>query len=135
MEGSLNRVIAFATLQDAPLSVSLAAQALEHIYTHTTPLATLSVMEVMEGVCRFYNVEIEPLKGKQRDRGIVWPRQVAMYIMREQTNASLFQIGNALGGRDHATIIHGWEKVQAEIANNDRIRREIATLLETLQHK
>ena len=135
LEGSLNRVIAFATLQDAPLSVSLAAQALEHIYTHTTPLATLSVMEVLEGVCRFYNVEIEPLKGKQRDRGIVWPRQVAMYIMREQTNASLFQIGNALGGRDHATIIHGWEKVQAEIANNDRIRREIATLLETMQHK
>ena len=135
LEGSLNRVIAFATLQDAPLSVGLAAQALEHIYTHTTPLATLSVMEVLEGVCRFYNVEIEPLKGKQRDRGIVWPRQVAMYIMREQTNASLFQIGNALGGRDHATIIHGWEKVQAEIANNDRIRREIATLLEKLQHK
>ncbi len=135
LEGSLNRVIAFATLQDAPLSVSLAAQALEHLYTHTTPLATLSVIEVLEGVCRFYNVDIQLLKGKQRDRGIVWPRQVAMYIMREQTNASLFQIGNALGGRDHATIIHGWEKVQTEIANNDRIRREIATLLETLQHK
>ncbi len=135
LEGSLNRVIAYATLHDAPLSLSLAAQALEHIYKHTTPLASFSVLEVLEGVCRFYNVDIELLKGKQRDRGIVWPRQVAMYIMREQTNASLFQIGNALGGRDHTTIIHGWEKVQAEIANNERIRREIGTLLETLQNK
>ena len=134
LEGSLNRVIAFATLQDAPLSVSLAAQALEHIYTHTMPLASFSVLEVLEGVSRFYNVHVELLKGKLRDREIVWPRQVAMYIMREQTNASLFQIGNALGGRDHTTIMHGWEKVKAEIANNDRVRREIAALLETLQH-
>jgi len=135
LEGSLNRVIAFATLQDAPLSVSLAAQALEHIYKHTTPLATFSVLEVLEGVSRFYNIDIELLKGKQRDREIVWPRQVAMYVMREQTNASLFQVGMALGGRDHTTIMHGWEKIQTEITNNDRVRREIAALLETLQHK
>lgn len=135
LEGSLNRVIAFATLQDAPLSVNLAAQALEHIYKHTTPLATFSVLEVLDGICRFYHIDSELLKGKQRDREIVWPRQVAMYVMREQTNASLFQIGTALGGRDHTTIMHGWEKVQAEIANNDRVRREIAALLDTLQHK
>jgi chromosomal replication initiator protein len=135
LEGSLNRVIAFATLQDAPLSVSLAAQALEHIYKHTSPLASYSVMEVLEGISRFYNVDIELLKGKQRDREIVWPRQVAMYVMREQTNASLFQIGNALGGRDHTTIMHGWEKVNAEMSSNDRVRREIAALLDTLPHK
>ena len=135
LEGSLNRVIAFATLHDAPLSVSLAAQALEHIYKHTSPLASYSVMEVLEGVSRFYNVDIELLKGKQRDREIVWPRQVAMYVMREQTNASLFQIGTALGGRDHTTIMHGWEKVNAEMSSNDRVRREIAALLETLQQK
>ncbi|MEO8972646.1 MAG: chromosomal replication initiator protein DnaA [Ktedonobacteraceae bacterium] len=135
LEGSLNRVIAYATLQDAPLSVSLAAQALEHIYKHTTPLASFSVVEVLDGVCRYYNIDIELLKGKQRDREIVWPRQVAMYVMREQTNASLFQIGTALGGRDHTTIMHGWEKVQTELANNDRVRREMAALLETLQHK
>jgi chromosomal replication initiator protein len=58
-----------------------------------------------------------------------------MYVMREETNASLFQIGSALGGRDHTTIIHGCEKVHSEIINNDRIRREIATLLETLQKR
>ena len=95
----------------------------------------MTVPEVLKGVCRYYNVDLERLKGKQRDRDIVWPRQVAMYVMREETKASLFQIGNALGGRDHTTIIHGCEKVHNEMTNNNHVRREIATLLETLQQR
>src|SRR5579863_10066133 len=136
LEGALNRVIAYATLHDVPLSVQLATQALEHIYKDTakSPTSNLHVKEVLEGICRYYNVDIDLLRGKQRDREIVWPRQVAMYLMREETNASLLQIGTELGGRDHTTIMHGWEKVQAEITNNDRVRREVAAVLETLQH-
>jgi chromosomal replication initiator protein len=135
LEGSLNRVIAYATLHDAPLSMSLAAKALEHLYSEPKSLSNLTIQEVLDGVCKFYNVDVERLKGKQRDRDISWPRQVAMYVMREETNASLFQIGAALGGRDHTTIIHGCEKVHSEIINNDRIRREIATLLETIRQR
>ena len=56
-----------------------------------------------------------------------------MYLMREETTASLFQIGAELGGRDHTTIMHGWEKVQAEAAKNDRIRHEIAAVLESIR--
>jgi chromosomal replication initiator protein len=132
LEGALNRVIAYATLHDAPLTVSLAAQALEHIY-NSKPPSMLTVREVLEGVCRYYNVDPEQLRGKARDREIVWPRQVAMYLMREQTDASLLQIGAELGGRDHTTIMHGWEKVQAEMATNDRVRREIGAVLETIE--
>jgi chromosomal replication initiator protein len=135
LEGALNRVIAYATLHDAPLTVGLAAQALEHIYSDKRPPSTLTVSEVLEGVCRYYNVEAALIKGKQRDREIVWPRQVAMYLMREETSASLLQIGTELGGRDHTTIMHGWEKVQTEIANNDRVRQEIAAVLESLQRR
>jgi len=135
LEGALNRVIAYATLHDAALSVSLAAQALEHIYSESKIPSTLTPAEVLEGVCRYYNVDIERIRGKQREREIVWPRQVAMYLMRQETNASLLQIGTELGGRDHTTIMHGWEKVQAEVANNDRVRREIAAVLESLQRK
>jgi chromosomal replication initiator protein len=135
LEGWLNRVIAYATLHDAPLSVSLAAKALENLHHDSQKTPTLSTAEVIEGVCRYYNIDIERLKGKQRDRDIVWPRQVAMYIMREATHASLLQIGAELGGRDHTTILHGCEKVQSEIDNNDRMRREIATLRETLQQR
>ncbi len=133
LEGALNRVIAYATLHDAPLTVALAAEALAHLYNERKPTSTLTVTEVLEGVSRYYNVASDLLRGKQRDRDIVWPRQVAMYLMREETDASLIQIGAELGGRDHTTIMHGWEKVHAEIARNNRVRQEIAAVLESLQ--
>jgi chromosomal replication initiator protein len=86
----------------------------------------------LQGVCRYYNVDVELLRGKHRGRDIAWPRQVAMYLMREETSTSLLQIGTALGGRDHTTIMHGWEKVQAEMAKNEFVRQEIAAILEML---
>jgi len=135
LEGALNRVIAYATLHDAALSVSLAAQALEHIYSESKVPSNLTPTEVLEGVCRYYNVDIERIRGKQREREIVWPRQVAMYLMRQETSASLLQIGSELGGRDHTTVMHGWEKVQGLVANNDNVRREIAAVLESLHKK
>jgi chromosomal replication initiator protein len=135
LEGALNRVIAYATLHDAALSVNLAAQALEHIYSESRIPSNLTPTEVLEGVCRYYNVDIERIRGKQRDREIVWPRQIAMYLMRQETPASLLQIGMELGGRDHTTVMHGWEKIQEQIANNDNVRREIAAVLESLQRK
>jgi chromosomal replication initiator protein len=134
LEGALNRVIAYATLHDAPVTTALAAQALKHIY-ETKPASTLTANEVLEGVCRYYNVDIELLRGKHRGRDIAWPRQVAMYLMRQETSTSLLQIGIALGGRDHTTIIHGWEKVQAEMAKNELVRQEIAAILETLYRR
>ena len=135
LEGALNRVIAYATLHDAALSVNLAAQALEHIYSESRIPSNLSPTEVLEGVCRYYNVDIERIRGKQRDREIVWPRQIAMYLMRQETSASLLQIGMELGGRDHTTVMHGWEKIQGQVANNDNVRREIAAVLESLRRK
>lgn len=135
LEGTLNRVIAYATLHGAPLTPQLAAQALEHIYSDTKPTyAALTMQEILEGVCRYYSVEPAQIRGKQRDREIAWPRQVAMYLMREETDASLLQIGNELGGRDHTTIMHGWEKVHSEVTNNERVRHEIAAVLESIQH-
>jgi chromosomal replication initiator protein len=135
LEGALNRVIAFATLHDVALSLNVAVQALENIYSEVKRPSTLTAPAVLEAVCRYYNVDIERMRGKQREREIVWPRQVAMYLMREETDASLLQIGLELGGRDHTTIMHGWEKVHTEMANNDRVRREIAAVLESLQPK
>ncbi|MDQ6659839.1 MAG: chromosomal replication initiator protein DnaA [Chloroflexota bacterium] len=136
LEGSLNRVIAYGTLHDEPLSVSLAAKALEQLQlaeTRTHFRSMLTLPRVLEGVCSYYNVDLERLKSKQREREISWPRQVAMYVMREETDASLLQIGTALGGRDHSTVMHGWEKVQAEMAKNEQVRQEIAKLLEILE--
>ena len=135
LEGALNRVVAYATLHDAALTASLAAQALEHIYSDSSPRSStsLTTTEVLQGVCAYYNIDLERIRGKQREREVVWPRQVAMYLMRQETSASLLQIGTELGGRDHTTIMHGWEKVQTEMTNNDRVRQEVAAVLESLQ--
>lgn len=140
LEGALNRVIAYATLHDAALSLELAEQALANIYGHEQPIARpaisrtmLTAKTVLEGVCRYYHVEAERMQSKQRDREIVWPRQVAMYLMRAETDTSLLQIGSALGGRDHTTIIHGCEKVRVEMARNEQLRREVADVLESLR--
>jgi chromosomal replication initiator protein len=138
LEGALNRVIAYATLHDAALSVELASQALENIYgghvpKPAFPRTLLTANVVLNGVCRYYKVDIERMQSKQRDREIVWPRQVAMYLMREETDASLLQIGAVLGGRDHTTIIHGCEKVRAEMARNELVRREVSVVADTLR--
>ncbi|HLI71447.1 MAG TPA: chromosomal replication initiator protein DnaA [Ktedonobacteraceae bacterium] len=138
LEGALNRVIAYATLHDAALSVELAMQALENVYGNavTRPAPSqgmLTANAVLQGVCRYYNVGVERMLGKQRDREIVWPRQVAMYLMREETDASLLQIGMTLGGRDHTTIIYGYEKVRSEMKHNERVRQEIADVLNSLR--
>jgi len=138
LEGALNRVIAYATLHDAALSVELAARALENIYSvlparAPLPRSLLTTGKVLQGVCSYYHVEVERLCGKQRDREIAWPRQVAMYLMREETDASLLQIGAELGGRDHTTIIHGCERVRAELERDERVRQEIAAILNGLR--
>ena len=136
LEGALNRVIAYAMLHSVPLSVGVAAKALEHLYHEPkspSRTSSLSVSEVLDGVCRYYNVERERIMSNSRDREIAWPRQVAMYLMREETSATFLQIGTELGGRDHSTVKHGWEKVQAEVAKNERIRHEISAVLEAIQ--
>ncbi len=136
LEGALNRVIAYATMQSVPLSVGVAAKALERLYHEPkspTRTSSLSTADVLDGVCRYYNVERERMIGNARDREIAWPRQVAMYMMREETNATFLQIGTELGGRDHSTVKHGWEKVQTEVAKNERIRHEITAVLEAIQ--
>jgi chromosomal replication initiator protein len=139
LEGALNRVIAYATLHDMPITVGLVTKALAHLYNETdvkphVPLM-LSPLEVLEGVSHYYHVDQELVRGKQRGRDIVWPRQVAMYLMRQETSASLQQIGATLGGRDHTTIMHGWERVTHEMKHNDRIRQEIAAVLEAIQRR
>ena len=71
---------------------------------------------------------MEQLKGKKRDRAIVVPRQIAMYLMRNETDVSLLRIGAELGGRDHSTVLHACDKIDKEAARNEDLRRELAAV-------
>lgn len=131
LEGALTRVVAHATLNAVPVTTELAQQMLQHIL-QAPRRQTLSPEKIVEIVARYYQVPVEQLRGKARDKQIVLPRQVAMYLMREETEAPLLRIGAALGGRDHSTVLHGCEKIEREMHESDDFRREVSSLREML---
>ena len=132
LEGALNRVVAYAKLRHVPITVELAQETLERLRTENKH-RVLVPSQVLEVVARHYNVTLEALRGKQRDREIAWPRQVAMLMMREETKANLIQIAAELGGRDHSTIIYGANRVSEAINTSERVRKELAVLREELR--
>jgi len=131
LEGALTRVVAYATLNAVPITTDLAGQMLQHIL-QSPRRQTLSPEKIVEIVARYYQVPVDQLRGKARDKQIVLPRQVAMYLMREETEAPLLRIGAALGGRDHSTVLHGCDKIEREMADSDDFRREVSSLREML---
>jgi chromosomal replication initiator protein len=131
LEGALTRVVAYATLNAVPVTTELAQQMLQHIL-QSPRRQTLSPEKIVEIVARYYQVPVEQLRGKARDKQIVLPRQVAMYLMREETEAPLLRIGAALGGRDHSTVLHGCDKIEREMQESDDFRREVSSLREML---
>ena len=131
LEGALTRVVAYATLHAVPITTEMAQQMVQQILQNPRRQA-LAPDKIVEIVARYYQVPIEQLRGKARDKQIVLPRQVAMYLMREETEAPLLRIGEALGGRDHSTVLHGCDKIEREMADNDDFRREVSSLREML---
>jgi chromosomal replication initiator protein len=127
LEGALIRVVAFGFLNKMAISVDLAAQALnDSLLNSRKKLVTKE--RIIDAVANFYNVELKDLLGKSRSADIVLPRQVAMYIIREQTDHSLVEIGQSLGGRDHTTIMHGLDKIEQALDSNIQLRQQINTI-------
>jgi chromosomal replication initiator protein len=130
LEGSLTTVTAYARLNDLPLTVETASKALSDVTKARG--RQVQPAEVVAAVAQHFGVDAKLLRGKQRDREIVVPRQIAMYLMREETTASLLEIGRELGGRDHSTVLHGWEKIKGEVDVDDRLRKAVLALREKL---
>jgi chromosomal replication initiator protein len=131
LEGALTRIAAFAAMQAVPVTTQLAQEMLQNLL-YNPHRKSLSPERIVETVARYYGVPLDQIKGKARDRQVVLPRQIAMYLMREETEAPLLRIGEALGGRDHSTVLHGCEKIEREMAENDDFRRDVGTLRELL---
>jgi chromosomal replication initiator protein len=127
LEGSLNRLLAFSQLQRMPLTIDTAKAALANIATDARQ-RRVSIDDVLNAVAEYYRLSLDDLRGKQRDKHIVVPRQVAMYLMRQETEASLLEIGQSLGGRDHSTVLHGCEKISREINENTALRKEVLAI-------
>ena len=131
LEGALIRVIAHASLNRSAVNVDMAARLLQDVIP-STETRTLSMETISRTVANFYHISLEEMKGKRRDKHIVFPRQVAMYLIREETASSLPAIGQAFGGRDHTTVLHSFEKISTESKEDQRLQADLRKLRELL---
>lgn len=126
LEGSLNRIIAYASLNERQLSVDLAATALDSLSGPRR--AQITPQSIIACVAKYFGLSLEDIGGKSRDKAIVVPRQIAMYLVREETSASLEQIGQLLGGRDHTTVMHGWDKIGDAVREDHQLRSDVLAI-------
>ncbi len=131
LEGALNRIVAYASMGAMPISIELAQAVLSNVL-YNPKKRQVTPERIAMAVADYYGVQMEALKGQKRDKAIVMPRQVAMFLMREETDVSLLRIGAELGGRDHSTVLHACDKITRESAVNDELRREIAAVRELI---
>ncbi len=134
LEGALNRVVTYSRLSGAKLDMQLTMQSLaDMIPKDSRQEATFSPKLIMTAVANYYDVDLEELTGKRRDKKTVLARQIAMYLLREQNHCGLAEIGKMLGGRDHTTIMHGCEKITAELDVNPQLRNSIKEIRQNLR--
>lgn len=134
LEGSLNRVVAYSRLCKTIPTAEIAAQALTDFPTDGSR-RTITPEQIVVTVGEYFDIDPEVLRGVKRDKPIALARQVAMYVMREETQLSLSQIGAQLGNRDHKTIMHGCQKITSDINNNPELRRDVIEVRERLFSK
>jgi chromosomal replication initiator protein len=118
LEGALTRVVAFSSLTGRPMTVELAQDVLKDVFPQGQA-PEVSIERIQTAVSDRFGLSMEELCGDRRSQNIVYPRQVAMYLSRELTDASLPKIGREFGGRDHTTVIHATSKI-ARMIREDR---------------
>jgi chromosomal replication initiator protein len=110
LEGSLIRLIAYASLQGRPLSMELAQEVLRNVIDHDDRAITIE--QIQKFVADYYQLKLAELKSRNNSKSIAMPRQVAMYLCKSLTHASLPEIGRSFGGKHHSTVIHSIKKVE-----------------------
>jgi chromosomal replication initiator protein len=129
LEGALTRIVAFADLSGIPVNQQLVDSALADMLPRRHEVQP---DEVIRTVAHTFGVTVERMLSRDRSREVALPRQIAMYLLREEGNVSLPQIGSTLGGRDHTTIMHGCEKITDMLERDDRLRRQLIEIKEQI---
>ena len=110
IEGAFNRIVAYASIMHLPIDMKVTETVLKDFATRTHQ--NITIEKIIGHICKYYNLQKEDLIGKKRPKNIALPRQIAMYLCRRMTDASLPKVGLSFGGRDHTTVIHAYEKVE-----------------------
>ncbi|MBU2221740.1 MAG: chromosomal replication initiator protein DnaA, partial [Candidatus Omnitrophica bacterium] len=131
LEGALIRVIAYALLEEKPISIDLTKEVLKDLLKEPKKLITIDFIQ--RCVAEEYAVSLQDLKMKRRNKTIVLPRQIAMYLSRELTDLSLPEIGTFFGGKDHTTVLHSYNKIKGEISRNSAIKDRVEKIIQVIQ--
>lgn len=129
LEGALNRILAFADLSGAHLSSQLVEVALADLLPQRSDVQPEKIIEL---VAKEWQTSVEALLGRDRSQKVAQPRQVAMYLLRKETDASLPQIGEVLGGRDHTTVMYAIEKITSDIETKTDLRKRVVNIKQQL---
>jgi chromosomal replication initiator protein len=129
LEGALTRVVAFVDLSGLPMTPKLVETALADLLPRRSEVEP---EEVVQSVAEAFGVQLDRMLSRDRSREVALPRQIAMYLLREESNISLPLIGKTLGGRDHTTIMYGCDKIADLLERDDRLRRQVIEIRENL---
>ncbi len=129
LEGTLIRVGAYSSLNNSPITIDLVKDIMGHIIKEKTKEITIDM--ILKEVSNYYSVTIQDIKSEKRIRSIMLPRQIAIYLSRKLTEASLVGIGEKFGGKDHATIIHSVKKIENEMKS----KKELKSTVEKIEQR
>ena len=121
LEGMLNKVIFASMLHEEPITIDLAKEALSECVPAGGEKEALTAESIIDSVCDFYKIQRSDLLGKKKTKDVVEPRQICAYLMTELLSIPLVTVGQALGGRDHTTVIHARDKIAELIKENTRV--------------
>ncbi|MGZ3330649.1 MAG: chromosomal replication initiator protein DnaA [Gemmatimonadaceae bacterium] len=138
LEGSIIKLLAYASLKHKDITVDVAREALRDKLRAIEGLqhegnASLTIFTIQQAVAKEWGVTVDGLRSKTRTKTLTTPRQIAMYLVRELLSTQLVEIGNAFGGRDHSTVIHSLEKVQQGIAQDSDLKARINRIRNSLE--
>lgn len=126
MEGALNRLVAYQRLNNQPPDLEITKTLLKKLIL--SPSKVTSPKKIIQTVANFYDLKEKELLASCRKKEIIKPRQIAIYLLREELKCSYPFIGRKIGGKDHTTVIHSFNKIQKEIASNENLKEEVDLL-------
>jgi chromosomal replication initiator protein len=131
LEGALIKLIAYSSLTGTPINLHMTQQVLKHL-VHVQE-RRVSIDSIQKAVAEKFQIKQSQLKERSNTKKVVYPRQVAMYLVKELTDASLPEIGRAFGGKHHTTVIHSIQKIEQTRHNDPELNRLLHSLMDTLQ--
>lgn len=133
LEGALIRIVAYATVNQKELNMVTAEEALKDILPPLRP-QEITIEAIQNIVCEQFSIQLSELISKKRNKQLVYPRQIAMYLCRNLTDASFPQIGEQFGGKDHTTVMHSADKIEKAKVNDATLETQLENLIKKIKH-